>query len=166
MKETPRKYLRIVLKGNRGSIALTDGSRMYIKRALFAEIKDNHVQFTYEFNSEKTPESVYNLVIAFRKNKELAYVAGHDDIDDMGYVHCKSKDSDQDLDYPATNSIFCGIVTTDIYTILFSLGGDYTKSYQCELVRGKECPDIQDVLCLLSKYKSLTSLEAQNVEKE
>lgn len=71
MKDAPKKYLRVKISGGKGIIALTDGNRMYIKKALIAEIHDNKPVFIYRYNADAQNDAEFNLVLAMKKTKLL-----------------------------------------------------------------------------------------------
>ena len=103
-----------IISGGRGIVALTDGRRMYINKAWIAEIRDNRPVFVYQFDPEVQEDVEFNVILAMKANKAIAYIAGHKQADCSGYIRCKSKKQLEDDEgdphvADSSNRFLCGI---------------------------------------------------------
>ena len=173
MRESSKKYIRVHINGGKGMIALTDGNKMYLKKALLAEFKGDCPTYVFRFDVDKSDDISLSLILGVRKNKKLAFVAGHNgDVEIAGYVSCQSKKDDEDeCDKVQENEVlsdkfFCGVFTTEHFTFILACSEKHPQMFYRELVRMDDQPDVQDIVYHLSKCIASKPAEVDHVQEE
>lgn len=172
MKEDPKKYLRISLHCGKGMIALLDGNKMHLKKALIAEFHGTQPVYTYQFDVDNHEDEGFYFLLGVRKNKKLAYITGHgDDVERSGYVQCLTKEDDAEdeeerdaqEEQNVSERFFCGVFTAEHFTFILACSGKHHKMYYRELVRMNDQPDLLDMIAQMSTCMSTKQLEGDHV---
>ena len=172
MKEEPKKYLRISLHCGRGTIALLDGNKMSLKKALIAEFQGTQPVYTYQFDVDNRDDEGFHFLLGIRKNKKLAYITGHgNDVERSGYIQCLTKEDDandeEDHEVQEEQNLsersFYGVFTSDHFTFILACSGKHQKMYWRELVRMNDQPDLQDLIVQMSACMSTKQMEVDYV---
>ena len=65
------------------------------------------------------------------------------------------------------NSIFFGIVSTKVFTIVFAADNHHSKTLQIELLRADENqPSLEDIILTLNQLNQYTDWEVPNGQEE
>ena len=166
LRSCPEKYLRINISPAGANIHLPGNQvHLSISHAMLAEFVDHKRIFFYTFDGQTSKlEPDFKCLVAMKKNKELAYLSGTRDDLFSGHVRCKLKDNERDdcLDEEdhETDSIFFGIVSTKVFTIVFAADTQHSKTLQIELLRADENqPSLEDIIITLNQLN-------QNIDGE
>ena len=167
MKEHPQKYVRLIIKGNKGGIYLPNDVKLSVTHAWIAEFVGEQRTYFKEFDASTETDASFTFALGMRKNKELAYISGTDDEDIYcGYVKCKSKfdNCNDDNDCPEDRFVFC-IVTTQVYTIFLAVSDKFSKTFTCECCRAStDQPGVEDVFNRV--INSIKNGEVNDEQKE
>lgn len=168
LRSNPEKYLRINISPTGAYIHLPDNQvHLSISRAMLAEFVDHKRLFFYSYDSQSSSlDPEFKCLVAMKKHKELAYITGTPDDLFSGYVRCKLKDKgnecedDFNKEDNKIDSIFFGIVSTKVFTIVFAADNQHCKTLQIELLRADENqPSLEDIILTLNQLN-------QNIERE
>ena len=174
LRSKPEKYLRINISPKGAYIHLPDNQvHLSISRALLAEFVDHERLFFYNYDSQTSRlDPDFRCLVAMRKNRELAYVSGTRADLFSNYIHCKDKEKgseyveDFDKEENKTDSIFFGVVSTKLYTVIFSADNRHTKTLQIELLRADENqPSLEDIISTLNQLVPNTNMEVSDGEE-
>lgn len=174
MSQTPEKYLRININKNGAYIHLPDDVHLSITNAILSEFAGNERKFFYSFDASQVSDLDPNFrcIVGMKKNKELAYIEGNPEDNLLsGYIRCKPKNEEEvdafdDCDNNG-DSIFFGIVTTKLFTIIFAADTHHSKTFQCEYMRGDENqPGLEDIILTLSQSNQSVNCEVYYEQEE
>ena len=174
-RSNPEKYLRIGISSSGAYIHLTGNQvHLSISHAILAEFVANKCLFYYSYDSQ-TSELAPNFTcsVAMKKNKELAYSSGLKGDKILGYIRCKPKDKGDeyetiyDEEDNKVDSIFFGIVSTKIFTIVFAADTQHSKTLQIELLRADENqPSLEDIIATLNQLNQNADWEVLDGQEE
>lgn len=175
VRSNPEKYLRINISSKGAYIHIPDNNvHLSISRAMLAEFVDHKRLFFYSYDSQTSnldPE--FKCLVAMKKNTELAYISGSQNDLLSGYVRCKPKNKgdefteDFDEEYNKVDSIFFGIVSTKVFTIVFAADNQHSKTLQIELLRADENqPSLEDIILTLNQLNQYTDWEVPDGQEE
>ena len=171
-RENPKKFFRVQICGDRSVLGLPETGATNLKKAVFGEFQNGRPIFTHRFDSADSQNQDYRVSVVMRQNKELAYYAGYKTVDHMGYICCDGKkdEDDEDLDVSEgremSDRIFCGVFTTEQFTVLLAIGEKFEKSVLREIFHKKSEPELWDALNLLGQCSEKQQTEViGNVEE-
>ena len=175
LREEPEKYLRISIGSTGGCIHLPGNQvHLSISQAMLAKFVDHNRIFYYSYDSQTSKlDPEFKCLVAMKKNKELAYISGSKDDLLSGYIRCKAKNKDNEYveDFEDENdkadSIFFGIVTTKLFTIVLAADNKHTKTLQIELLRPDENqPSLEDIILTLNHLSQDIDREVHDGQEE
>jgi len=168
LRSNPEKYLRISISPTGAYIHLPGNQvHLSISHAMLAEFVDHKRLFFYNYDSQTSNlEPDFKCLVAMKKNEELAYISGTRDDLLSGYVRCKLKDKNNEYEEELgeeddkLDSIFFGIVSTKIFTIVFAADNQHSKTLQIELLRADENqPSLEDIISTLNQLNQNIDVE-------
>ena len=173
-RENPEKFFRAVICGERSYVAMPDGGAVKLQKAIVGEFQDGKPVFVHKLdeNDLKNQDGRYVSVV-MRENKELAYLSGSEKVERQGYIRCAGKkdEDDEDSDYSEerlpSNRMFCGVFTTQHYTIFLVIGEMFKKTVLRDFIRRHQSePELLEALSLFGLCSENESLEVkENVEE-
>lgn len=173
-RSKPEKYLRISISPKGAYIHLPDNQvHLSISRAMLAEFVDHERLFFYNYDSQTSSlDPDFKCLVAMKKNRELAYISGTRADLFSNYIRCKDKEKGDeyvegfDKEENKTDSIFFGVVSTKLYTVIFAADNRHTKTLQIELLRADENqPSLEDIILILNQLNQNADMEVPDGEE-
>ena len=171
LRSNPEKYLRVSISPAGACIHLPDNQvHLSISHATLAEFVDNKRAFSYTYDASQPHdlEPDFKCHVAMKKNKDLAYILDSDGDLLSGYIHCKPKEnSDEYEEDNSVASIFFGIVSTKVFTIIFAIDNQHSKTLQVEMLRADENqPSLEDIILTLNQLNKAANQEVPDGQEE